>query len=900
MLSINRQNNSNIVLLSFGILGLTSLIFQVVFAKNLVLLFGLTAPAVSTVLAVFFSGLALGSLIFGKLADKFSEEKTFKFYTAFFVLTAFYGFLFPLIFKLLNFLILAINSVSPLNFSGFNFVAFLFSFIFIAPVSILFGAGFPVVSKILVYRESNVGKKVSFLYFINTFGSVLGAALAGFWLIPFFGNNATIFSAAVLNLVVGGLLYFFSKSEITNSKSQITNNTQIQITNNQTSQKLHNPLFLYALFITGFLALALEVLYTKTLILFIGSSTYAFSLILITFLLGIALGSWALSFFVDQIKRGYAYFGLFLGLIGFWLFLTLQFFEKVPFWYLNFLGSRESFEFGSVILSQSLVTFLVIFPATFLMGVIFPLGIHLARPHITNLGGGVGKLYFANTFGGVLGSLTAGFLFLPILGYTRALILILAIYFALGGFFVAREKGMGWAAKGAFIFFFAFWAIFAVFSSPWGKKNLTVGTFPYAPLYLGYGIDAVKETIERDRLLFYKEGLSNVAVMQRGPNRILKVNGKVDASNSVDDLETMVLLGALPMILHQNPQDVLVIGLGSGITLGSVAQFDSAKDIDVVEISPAIVEAASYFKESNHDALNDPRVNIILADGRNHLLLADKKYDVISSQPSNLWVEGNANLFTKEFYELTRSRLKENGLMFQWIQAYALTSENVRSVYKTFQEVFPYVYLFNASNSGDMFVIGAMEPDAVALNFGALSEKMADEKIANELFRIYVATPYEFLAYLVSEGERLREFVKDARVNIDDKNFLEFSAPKSIYQSTITEALRDIDSLRNELNLFIFGLEEGGELERLKKHFQFRKALLPVQAALSEVHLYEAVEGYGKARDENGVILPSMEIRISQACTVAGLFARENTGAKAAEDTWKKCEEVFGPIKLPF
>jgi len=524
-----KNYNVKILISSFGLFGLTALVFQVVFAKNLVLLFGLTAPAVATVLAVFFTGLALGSLVFGKIADRFPETKNLKLYISFFAAIALYGFLFPLIFKLLNFLILALNSVLPLNFSGFNFSVFLFSFIFLAPPAILFGAGFPIINKILIRQEEEVGRKVSLLYFVNTFGSVLGALAAGFWLIPSFGNNATIFIASGLSLIVGGLLFVmlrpfqFQFGEVEPPK-------EVQPPN------IKNPIFLYALFITGFLALALEVLYTKTLILFIGSSTYAFSLILITFLLGIAIGSWVLSFFADSIKRGYAYFGAFLGLIGFWLFLTLQFFEKVPFWYLNFLGSRESFEFGSVILSQSLVTFLVIFPATFLMGIVFPLGIRLARPHIANLGEGVGKLYFANTFGGVLGSLAAGFLFLPALGYSSTLILILVTYFLLGGIFLGREKGVGWVVKSAFIFFFVFWAVFGILSSPWAKKNLTLGTFIYAPLYLGYGIDVMRESIERDEILFYKEGLSNIVVLQRGPTRVLKVNGKVDASNGLDDL----------------------------------------------------------------------------------------------------------------------------------------------------------------------------------------------------------------------------------------------------------------------------------------------------------------------------------------------------------------------------
>ena len=311
-------NSRRFLIFSFGIFGFGALVFQVVFAKNLMLLFGLTAPAVATVLAVYFSGLALGSLFFGRIADRFTSDNLLKIYAGLFVGIGVYGFLFPLIFKLLNLSVLAVNKIYPLNFSGFNFFAFLFAFIFLVFPAILIGAGFPLINKLLIRQETEIGKKASLIYFIETFGSVLGAALAGFWLIPTFGNNATIFAAAGLILIVGVIFFLFSRNYDTSDKGEPWDDAQIRVRSG-----VHNPIFLYAFFITGFLALALEVLYTKTLILFIGSSTYDFSLILITFLLGIALGSWALSFFADHIKRGYSYFGMFLGLIGFWLFLTL-------------------------------------------------------------------------------------------------------------------------------------------------------------------------------------------------------------------------------------------------------------------------------------------------------------------------------------------------------------------------------------------------------------------------------------------------------------------------------------------------------------------------------------------------------------------------------------------------
>jgi len=308
MAKIERQSYK-FLLASFGIFGFSALILQVVFAKNLVLLFGLTAPAIATVLAVYFSGLALGGFFFGRLADKLSSRKIHWLYISFFILTGIYGFLFPFLFKLLNIFIQSVNQIYPLSFSGFNFVAFLLAFLFLIFPAILIGGGFPVINKILIRQKKGLGKKVSLIYFVETFGSVLGAAAAGFWLIPSLGNNTTIFLAAGLNMVVGIAIFLLIKQKIFYVSKDLPSSQQSSeallrpsVAEGEGGAKegqtktIQNPLFLYALFATGFLALALEVLYTKTLILFIGSSTYAFSLILIIFLLGIALGSWVASF----------------------------------------------------------------------------------------------------------------------------------------------------------------------------------------------------------------------------------------------------------------------------------------------------------------------------------------------------------------------------------------------------------------------------------------------------------------------------------------------------------------------------------------------------------------------------------------------------------------------------
>lgn len=948
---MNKERTKNILLiLSFGIFGLTALIFQIVFAKNLIFLFGLTAPAIATALAVYFSGIALGSFIFGKLADRQTrtstdrtrlpagrqgQTRTEKLYVLTFLATGIYGCLFPLLFKILNKIILLINQVHPLNFSGFNFFVFVLSFLFLILPAIFIGGSFPVISKIILHNgtqtnadrgadlrgqdrertdaeeEAGFGKKISLIYFVNTFGSVVGALAAGFWLIPFFGTRATIFFAAILNLVVGVIIFSKSKNIFEKEKTEFADEEK-KIAENQTQEigLFKNKIFLYALFLTGFLALAMEVFYTKTLILFIGSSTYAFSLILIIFLLGIALGSWVMAYLADRLRQGFAYFGIFSGLIGFWLFLTVKFFQDLPFWYLRIFGALKSFDFPAILTAQFILAFLVIFPVTFLMGLMFPLGLKLAAPDFKKISQGVGKLYFANTLGGVLGSLMAGFFLLPTLGFQKTLLFILTLYLLLGVFFVFKEKLLEMSIKSVLAAFLVFWGAFAIISHPWSPNILASGVFPYAPEYLRFGVElgeaGLKKGMASDTVLFYKEGLSQIAVIGRGNTIFLRINGKTDASNTMGDLEHQILTGALPLMLHPEPKDILMIGLGSGISLGSVTQFDEPENIEMVEIDPAVVEAAKYFKDYNNNALADLRVKIIVADGRNYLYLTDKKYDVISSQPSNLWVSGNAYLFTKEYYQLAKKHLKENGLMYQWVQIYGFQPEDLKSILKTFSEVFPNVYLFSNINDTDIFLIGALNDRAI-LDFNEIAKKFEIKKIQQELSRIHIYDAYEFLSYFITSDKEIKRFISEAEVHTDNRPFLEFSAPKTFYQLVSEIFSGNLLKLREKFFSNFYTQNESQEIiknlgpedkEKLKNYLIFRQKIVPVIVALRDGDLDKALELYNEVL-KTGIFNTVFWNRMNNACQLKAEMAFAEQGKEAAEKIRQKCEIIFSETEAP-
>jgi len=220
----------------------------------------------------------------------------------------------------------------------------------------------------------------------------------------------------------------------------------------------------------------------------------------------------------------------------------------------------------------------------------------------------------------------------------------------------------------------------------WDRALLASGAYKYAPYISAADLDAV---LRAGVLEYYREGAAaTVSVRLLTGTRSLAIDGKVDASNSGDML-TQRLLGLLPVLIHGDAQDVCIIGLGSGVTLGSALSAGTVRRADVVELSPEVVEASHFFDRENGRALAQPGVRLLVGDGRSHLILTPRRYDVIVSEPSNPWMSGVATLFTREFFEAARSRLKPGGLLCQWAHTYDISADDLRSIVGTFASVFP-------------------------------------------------------------------------------------------------------------------------------------------------------------------------------------------------------------------
>jgi spermidine synthase len=312
----------------------------------------------------------------------------------------------------------------------------------------------------------------------------------------------------------------------------------------------------------------------------------------------------------------------------------------------------------------------------------------------------------------------------------------------------------------------------------WDSDVMSSAVYRYAPSLKDKSRSEIYDYFTRGQgeAIFYKEGITaTIAVQRVGENRVLKSNGKPEASTT-GDMPTQILIGGLPLLVRKQTDDVLLIGLGSGITLGSVEQFP-IKSVTCVELEPAIIEASEYFNDFNNRPLDDPRLKLIANDGRNFIYTTDEKFDVIISEPSNPWLTGVANLFTLEFFKRGAERLKDDGIFSQWLQIYEMAPEDVRTLIATFKAAFPHVYVFRGAE-GDIMLLGSKREQR--LDLSAIKSHFDDPRVAAELDRIKTYWPTDILSRFYWGPKEVGAYVAGAQLNTDDNALIEFNAPRRV------------------------------------------------------------------------------------------------------------------------
>lgn len=766
-----------VTLLFFFVSGACGLLYQVVWTRKLVLLFGVTAYAVSTVLSVFFLGLAVGSLWGGRLADR--TRNPLRLYGFFEALIGVWAILFILFIGLGEAgVVWVLRLVSGSHGMSVVLRALLAAAFLIVPV-VLMGATLPLVARFVASDSRTRGLRIGSLYSVNTLGAVVGCAATGFVLLPTLGYTRTVLAGAAANGFVGLLAILLSKKYIRTSPNDATSFPAQIAPANMNRQGIASfavVLVLGAFALSGFCALALEVLWTRLLVTVFIGTTYAFTAMLTTLLCGIAAGSAVAASLVDRRRHLVSLFGIIELLFGVSCLLMLPVFAWLPG---RFAAWRLSvgFDWNRLVWAKFWLSFAVLFVPTFLSGMTFPVVVRALTLARSRLGRDIGRLYSANTFGGVLGAAAGGYLLIPLLGTHWGIVVLGLTLCVVGAGLILACPTRPLLAKTVFLV---------------AGVALLVTTVRALPQDISRVLDR-SYVPETEHIIHHREGVEGtVAVSEpnaetHGSNRTLWING-VQATISI---EAGVLMnrfqGVLPMCFDRDPRQALFMCFGSGITAGTLGLFDFER-IDAVELSRDVLEAAPLFAADNFNVLGNPKINFIVDDGRNFLLKTVNRYDVITFEPMPLALAGVSTFYTREYYTLCLNHLNPGGLVSQWIPLHSLSSEVVRSLIYTFTDVFPEycAWFVNA----DLFMVGSNR--ALAIDYHGVERRLGVPTVHQALRDAGFTDLPELLTCFFMSKAAVDRYCAGGSIMNDDRPWAEFVAPKLMYEHNVAKALREL------------------------------------------------------------------------------------------------------------
>jgi spermidine synthase len=839
------------VLWFFFMSGIAGLIYEVVWARLLERVMGATVYSITTVLTVYMAGLALGSYIAGRFIDR--SKNPLRIYGLLEGLIGVYCLLIPLIILSTTPIYRAAYQSLNASFETLSLVRFLISALVLLVPTTLMGATLPVLSKFTTTRFADVGRSVGHLQAVNTFGAVAGSFLAGFALMPSLGIMGTIMVAAAINIVIAASVFLLARrayapaaepedsGPVRQKSAEGERRRRAERASPDSAGRgwrksagREEPasapvpaegfrdrvvqLAILAFALSGFAAMVYQVAWMRTLSLVIGSSVYAISLTLTAYILGLALGTFFASRYVDRARHLVSGLGTLQIGIGATALLVVPFLGRLPLAMVG-LVSRHSGSFGALMSAEFGLILLAILVPTLLMGAVFPFVIRIATRRLEAVGRSVGNVYASNTLGAIVGSFVGGFLFIPWLGIQGSIMFAVVINLALGAALVAfgplPRRVLKFSAIGAA----AVLLIVVVPIMPkWDPVIMSSGSYLYADMYSRQASqwDTSQEEAIRTfgKVLYHKEGVATtVTVRQARSDVYLQSNGKTEASTG-PDMRTQKLLAHVPMMLCDSPKSVLVIGLASGVTVGSALTYP-VELLDCVEIAPAMSYVAeTYFAEANGHCMDDPRLNVIIEDGRNHVAFAPRRYDVMISQPSNPWIAGISNMFTKEFFELARDRMNPGGVVGIWFQAYNMSPDEFRMIVRTFGDVFEGASVWELDPGIDYMLVGKV--GGLTLDWQTLKNRLDDPSIGTDLASIGVRSPLDYTSLFLMGPSAIRSYAGTGPIHTDNGLELEFSAPRNMYRQSKIEQLAALDSYRTSPARILVDVanDAGGENER--------------------------------------------------------------------------------------
>ena len=765
----------------FFLSGIAGLIYQVLWLRRLSVIFGVTVYAASTVLAAFMAGLAIGSLLAGRvLRRRIPALRAFGIAE---VLVGVTGLASPVLLEAASTIYLALHRAAPESLELLTIARLVCSFAILVVPTAMMGMTLPLLSAALseprpepakAEESRRAGSSVSLLYAVNTAGAMIGTLVTGFVLIPAIGIQRAFLIAAALNVIVGGVSLWMSR-QAPPAKGVPPHGPappQREVPLSRDSRALEPPsprALWFVVVVSGFASLGLEILWFRLMLQFVIATTEAFTAMLATVLAGIAIGGLLASWLLRRARAS----------LAFWLIAVQAGTGLAAVGSMSFLLWTITHGWKTTGLWQAVI--LAIFPAALLMGIGFPLALGMATHHAAGgaaIGRRVGLMYALNVTGAIAGSLVAGFVLLPWIGAMSALVAMAALYVASAALFAWQTPDRrSWVAVALVLA--AFLPISARMPDP----------FEVA-IDRRYG-DLLRE--------FWRDEGAQTAVSVRASRlqHVLYLDGLHQANDQPAMVKLHRSLGHLPMVLHGSPREVLVVGMGGGATPGAVSQYPGAR-VQVVELSDSVRRAAPLFAHVNYDLLNRPNVAIRIDDGRNFLALTGRRFDVITADIIQPGHAGAGHVYSREYFALVRRALTDRGIALQWIGH--RPSVEYKLIMRTFLDVFPHATLWYDGN----FMVGTKQPLSIA---PASLDRLRSDPATREALDAIGLTGFDVLRswYTGSAGE-MRAFVGPGPVLTDDRPLVEYShwLPPPAEQPPL-----DLTSLKGDVDRIISSVPRG-------------------------------------------------------------------------------------------
>ena len=735
--SVNRSILPPALLLFIS--GGAALVYQVLWIKQLSLVVGVEVYAITTGISAFFAGLALGGLLFGRLADRFSRPLLL--YAGLELLVALFGVGATLA------LGMAAQPFAWLE-QRFGLLAWVLPFLLVGLPALLMGGTLPVLVRALNTDARGLSQAGGRLYAANTAGAIAGTLLTAFVLVAHFGVRGSACVAALLNLLAaaGAVLY-------------LRHQAAIEVAPTRTVQPARLALVLYA--IAGGVALGYEVVWSQSIVQFMSTRTYAFAVVLATYLSGLFIGSQWMAQRVERLRDPWGVFGLLIAgaglvallevtLLGRWLILLQTQVEAL-------VVSLGGGELAGMSARFAVAALCMVFVPTLLLGAAFPVALRLSVGN-RHVGRDVGAVVAFNTLGGIVGVMLCGFVLIPWLGLVRTLGLLAVIAAGVGYLAVRRGHGVKQGRRQAVVAL--------------GLVSLAVALLT--------PVDRFAKLLPGARnasLGFYQEGRgATVAVVTQGQGtqtfQRLYIQGVSNTGDAMPSLRYMRIQALLPLLIHNaEPKSALVIGFGTGITAGALLRYPGLQQRVVAELLPSVVQAAPLFK-GNYHAASDPGIDLRLRDGRQELLRNPQRYDLITLEPPPPSAAGVVNLYSQDFYQLAAARLEPSGLLAQWLPLPTQNIDDSRALVRSFLNVFPYASLWT-SEFHEMLLVGSPAP--IALDAERIRQRVEQPSVRSALAEVGIDSAATLLATWVTDRAGLERFAANALPVTDDQPRIEYA-----------------------------------------------------------------------------------------------------------------------------